>query len=311
VLSLVYLETDRILCPATSHRQTISIARRATGRINAGETTTSECQYSPPAPPHERNASTAMSPSIVTIDTSDDFVVPLPAKKQPQQQQQNGSRTLLLAPPSIASHEEKLRQVLAAHDRAVTDLQMLDRLSAGFVSLPEATYDLILVLTDADGSRAESTALLGRDVFGRIVPALRVGGRLQAQDGSLGQASGGADAREAVLAGLVAAANGFTKVEEEEEAVPIKLSFGKKKKAAAADEEVKPMTVAPPVANPPAGVGFVDFSDDFNVDEDDDDLIDEDTLLTEDDLNRPLAIRKCLPSWMESKAFLSQNSNTD
>lgn len=247
------------------------------------------------APP-ERNSAAAMSPSIVTIDTSDDFVVPVMTKKTPPQQ--NGSsattgRTLILAPPSIASHEEKLRGVLATHDRATTDLQMLDRLSAGFVALPAAAYDLVLVLTDADGSRAESTALLGRDVLGRIVPALRVGGRLRAQDGSLGAASSGADAREAVLAGLVAGADGFTKAEEEEEAVPLKLSFGKnKKKDAAGTVPLKKLVVAaPPVAAPPAGVGFVDFSDDFDVD-DDDDLIDEDDLLTEEDLNRPLAIRE-------------------
>ena len=46
---------------------------------------------------------------------------------------------------------------------------------------------------------------------------------------------------------------------------------------------------------PPAGVGFVDFSDDFDVpddDDDDDELIDEDELMTEEDLKRPIQQRE-------------------
>ena len=46
--------------------------------------------------------------------------------------------------------------------------------------------------------------------------------------------------------------------------------------------------------NAPAGVGFVDFSDDLGQPEvdSDDELIDEDTLLDEDDLKRHVKIRK-------------------
>jgi len=49
--------------------------------------------------------------------------------------------------------------------------------------------------------------------------------------------------------------------------------------------------------NKPTGVGFVDFSDDFGEplikgEDDDDELIDEDTLLTEEDLRRPVNIRQ-------------------
>ena len=44
----------------------------------------------------------------------------------------------------------------------------------------------------------------------------------------------------------------------------------------------------------PAGAGFVDFSDDLGQPEadSDDELIDEDTLLDEEDLKRPIKIRK-------------------
>lgn len=199
-----------------------------------------------------------------------------------------------------------MRDVLASHDRTVTDLQMLDRLSAGLVTLPDATYDLILVLTDADGTRTESTQLLNRDVLARIVQALKAGGKLKTQDGTFGQA-GHSEEREAILAGLIAEGDGMMKPDNgANDAVPLRL---KRKDKSAAVSNAGPAVTTAIVAvngkrksmdmaqNKPAGVGYVDFSDDFDdpiitgEDDDDDELIDEDTLLTEEDLKTPVNIR--------------------
>ncbi|RDW61055.1 putative Fe-S cluster assembly protein dre2 [Coleophoma cylindrospora] len=249
-----------------------------------------------------------MAPSVMMLDNDSDFNPVLPPAKSASP----STRTLLLAPPSIASHEDNLRNVLAAYDRAATDLQMLDRLSAGLVTLPDATYDLILVLTDADGTRRESSQLLTRDVFGRIVRALKFGGKLQAQDGTFGQTVGSDELREAILAGLVTQGDGMVKPDSAaSQAVP--LRFGRKKDTTAVSNAGPPApTATVPVNgkrksvdmtdNQPSGVGFVDFSDDFGEpiitgeDDDDDELIDEDTLLTEEDLRRPVNIPpECAP----------------
>lgn len=189
---------------------------------------------------------------------------------------------------------------------------MLDRLSAGLVTLPDATYDLILILTDADGTRHESGQLLGRDVFGRIIQALKAGGKLQAQDGTFGQDVRGDEYREAILAGLVAEGGVMVKPDSSaSEAVPLRLRR-KDKSSAVSDAGPAVSTAAAPLngqrksvdmsQSKPAGVGFVDFSDDFGdpmitgEDDDDDELIDEDTLLTEEDLKRPVNIPpECAP----------------
>ncbi|KAL4924839.1 Fe-S cluster assembly protein dre2 [Aspergillus undulatus] len=215
-----------------------------------------------------------MAPSFVSIDTTPDFdMSPAPSKPV------DTKRTLLLAPPSIATQEDKLRSIFTTYDRSTTDLQMLDRVSAGFVSLPQNTYDLVLVLTDTDGTRrSEALQLLKREVYAAVIPAMKGGGKVQTQDNFFGEA----EEREAVLAGLVKKDNGFEKMDVGNgAAVPLKL--GRKKKAAAAAAPA-PTPSPARVVQPPPIISSAD--NDFNVD--DDELIDEDTLLSAEDLKRPI-----------------------
>jgi anamorsin len=243
-----------------------------------------------------------MAPAIA-IDNVSDFQTP-PVKGQAVM-----PRTLLLSPPSLSSHEEKLNSIFAAHDRAATDIQMLDRLSLGLVSLPEATYDVILLLTDADGSRRESQSLLNRDVLALLVRALKTSGKLSSQDGQFGS-SEGPERTETILAGLrFQAGEGFVKPDYGAQ-VSLPLTFAKRKgvaQAAGGINSEKTESISLPLNGKrksqdissvtPAGVGFVDFSDDFGqpeVDDSEDEIIDEDTLLTDEDLKRPVRIRRSM-----------------
>lgn len=190
------------------------------------------------------------------------------------------NRNLLLAPPSIAVHEEKLRELYATYDRSKTDLQMLDRLSAGFVALPPSAYDLVLVLTDTDGARrAEALQLLDRDVYATLVPAMKAGAKLQFQDGQIG----GTEMREAVLAGLVERDGGFQKLIQEETIVPLRFGGGKKNKNRKNEDDPQQNGVITGL-----NTARLAISSEYH---DGDELIDEDTLLTEEDLKRPLEQR--------------------
>ena len=243
-----------------------------------------------------------MAPAVI-LDNTPDYAS-LPSK--------NGStpaapRTLLLSPPSLSSHPEKLDNVLAAHDRNATDIQMLDRLSLSLVSLPPTTYDIILILLDADKSRTQSKKLLGGDLLSRVVRSLKPGGKIVSQDGRFATDDGD-ERREAVLAGLVLDGNNMIKPHyEATQSVP--LRFGNKKNGggpAAVNSAVGTGAVSlnlsgkrkngPPDTMQPAGVGLVDPGDDFgtpDVDGDsDDELIDEDTLLDEEDMKRPAIQRE-------------------
>ncbi|KAI6248423.1 Fe-S cluster assembly protein DRE2 [Erysiphe necator] len=237
-----------------------------------------------------------MSPSLLLDNTSDISFCP-------------PSRTLLLAPPSIAAHEESLRNVLSCFDRAVTDLQMLDRLSTGIAKLPQSTYDLILILNDANGTSSESLQYLNRNNFQQISNALKAGGRVEAQDKTLGQDHNSTEFREAILAGLILDEGGMVKPKySPSDTVPIKILKGRGKNNAfsntgpttrdavnslniSADTPLKNLesrTNESRTLNNNVKPGFIDNEDE--------ELIDEDTLLTEEEVNRPLNIPlKCAP----------------
>ncbi|OJD22563.1 Fe-S cluster assembly protein DRE2 [Blastomyces percursus] len=255
-------------------------------------------------------------------------------------------RVLLLSPPSLSSHPEKLNAILGSHTRDRTDLQMLDRLVHGRVSLPASTYDIVLLLTGADNTLAEPYSLVTRDLIQQIVHSLKPAGKLRNQDnkawglrrsgnnnydnddndGSSDKNRSNDELRfrnEAILAGLVFDDNGELLKPDvaAQHAVPLKLGKRKKEKEKEQDirhpsvndatngtvnapssngvnastSTVTATTTTTPKTNPaPSGVGFRDFSDDFGVpmEEDpegsDDELIDEDELLGEDDMGRPI-----------------------
>jgi hypothetical protein len=210
-----------------------------------------------------------MAPSF-TIDNTPDLHMPSSTTTTTK-------RALLLAPPSLATSESTLASLFAQHDRSTTDLQMLDRLSAGLAHLPPSTYSLVLVLS---GLSESTSQLLDSDVLGKVHDALVPGGKVQ---GALGS-----DEKNFILAGLVRCRDGegFERPDYGgEEVVPLKLRKKNGVKKVEVEKKVE--------EKKPLGVGFIGV-DDLDAEDDDDELIDEDTLLTEEDLKRGLNIRMFL-----------------
>lgn len=194
---------------------------------------------------------------------------------------------------------------------------MLDRLALGLVSLPSASYDTILILADADETFSESSKVLGRETLAKIVLSLKPGGRLR----GLAKNHESFDnlyQTEAILAGLVNdKEGGFQKPDAAQQSVPLQL--GRNRKGRGKESKTKSsQPTAPPIIEDrnygqtgpkPAGVGFVDFSDDFgqeiapSQDHSDDELIDEDDLLGDDDLGRPIVQREYFLLGASSNAF--------
>jgi anamorsin len=234
-----------------------------------------------------------MAPAF-TLNNAFDFNA-VPIAHAPTTTKAADHRTLLLAPPSLAAHPEALDRVYEIHDRKHADLQMLDRLALGMVSLPPATYDVVMLLTDADGTSTDSQKLLGRNVMTKIVDALKAGGKLKSQDGTLG-ATDGSVKTEAILAGLTVDGDCLAKPESTSAGV-VKLNFGRKKQEGTSATKLVPLNGERKEPEPaqPAGVGFVDFGDDLDIPiitGEDDELIDEDDLLTEEDKVQGIIIRK-------------------
>ncbi|KAL8738995.1 MAG: hypothetical protein Q9181_000277 [Wetmoreana brouardii] len=244
-----------------------------------------------------------MAPSV-SLDNTSDFQPTPTAPLSNGTTLSNGStppRTLLLSPPSLSSHPERLDSLLAAHDRSATDIQMLDRLSLSLVSLPPSTYDIVLILLDADNTRTESSKLLSSSVLPAIVQSLKPGGKLDSQDGDFAAADS-AERREAIFAGLVIEDGSMVKPKySAADSVP--LRFGTKKEdvgaassTSAAGTGVVSLNLTGKRKNGPAteetsvpvGVGFVLPGDDLDGEGDDDELIDEDELLSDEDLKGPI-----------------------
>lgn len=233
-----------------------------------------------------------MAPTV-TLDNSSDFTSTSPTAIP------NGPvpRTLLLSPPSLSSRPEKLNNVVAAHDRNATDIQMLDRLALSLVTLPDETYDIILILLDADGTRTESQKLLTAPLLATIARSLKPGGELASQDGKFATTDT-PERREAIFAGLLVGENGVVKPKYDA-AHSVPLRFGKKSEegqsatTSAAGTGVVSLNISGKRKNGPAGVGFV-LPGDYLDGEDDDELIDEDGLLSEDDMKSTVVQRKFL-----------------
>lgn len=201
-------------------------------------------------------------------------------------------KTLLLCPPSLSSHPETLNSIVAQYDRSATDIQMVDRLAAGVITLPSSSYQSIIILPGPDGSNSESTKLfVNRTVLRQLAQALAPGAILRHTNGGFEKS----ERTEGILEGLAEGSDGVLMKPEDTEVVSVPLRLGKRKTAAGVTKGAVPTTNGngnvQAINTAPSGVAFINPEDDF--DDDDDELIDEDTLLDESDLARPIVQRKC------------------
>ncbi|DAA73643.1 TPA_exp: Fe-S cluster assembly protein DRE2 [Trichophyton benhamiae CBS 112371] len=198
-------------------------------------------------------------------------------------------RVLLLSPPSLSSNPDKLAELINQYDKNARDLQMLDRLAAGLVSLPESTYNLVLLLTGIDGTNAEGERLVGRDTLQQISRALQSGGVMKYQDGSPA-AINEPTRTEAILCGFTVNDKGeLMKPAFEEQSVSLSFSFNKsrkpKKDTNSNKNEQQPAVLQNNIVMLDNNTNNV-----FNTPDGDDDeeLIDEDELIDADELERPI-----------------------
>ena len=187
-----------------------------------------------------------------------------------------------------------MARVFDTHPRGTCDLQMLDRVSAGLVKLPNSTYDLVLLLVDPTaGTSISRRGYLDRSALTVVTQSMRSNATLRIDDGSGLESR---EEKEAVLSGLVAeGTTEFRKPDFGDDEGVVRLPFVKanKSKVNKMEEIAVSAGIAAPVAAP-VGVGFINGDDDLDMldgDEDDDELIDENELLTEEEKSRKLDIR--------------------
>lgn len=188
---------------------------------------------------------------------------------------------------------------------------MLDRLSIpDVVTLPIEHYSRAVILSDPSSWPFE----IPSSVLGKVFASLKRGGKLVSEQQEWGR-EGGKERVDVLVSGfLVEEKEGrreFVKPREAQETAVMSIPLRRKKKegeevngASAAATTIAQTPVAATngttAANKPNGVGFIDFSDDFGND-DDDELIDEDALLDDiDDLAIAIQQRKhiSLPAYL-------------
>ena len=177
---------------------------------------------------------------------------------------------------------------------------MLDRLKLSIVSLPDVTYDVMLLLSETGGLQQESKGLLSPEVFQRLYRSLKPGGRIQSTSDYFENDK--VQQREAIFAGFLVQGGQLVKPQDMDiQSVPLKLGTKSRNSEGSTNSEIVNVNGKgenwPLDTTAPQGVGFVDFSDDFTVPEadfenSDDELIDENTLLDEEDMKRPVIQRK-------------------
>lgn len=190
-------------------------------------------------------------------------------------------RMLLLSPPSLAARPERLDAILSTHHQYATDLQMLDRLAAGLVSLPDSTYDMVLLLT-ADDSKTDSIPLMGRGVIQSVARTLRPGGKLT-YDGGAFVSSGHPDSTEFILAGLMFSDGGYFLKPNFGTQDTVSLKLGKSHPRQSTDAASSSGTISNILLSP----ALKDDREDAE-----EELIDEEALLGEEDIGRPIVQRK-------------------
>jgi hypothetical protein len=206
----------------------------------------------------------------------------------------------VLCPPSVSSKPELLQNSLSSLDRSVTDVQMLDRLAMGLVVLPSGVYSSVLILSDTTPSQELEKHVL-ENIFKSMLPKATV--RSQQRD------FGKKDTLGVLMAGFMIEKEGpgedivLVKPDfQRAAAVPLRL----RKKECGSDSNPIPaevVTAAEGSGSILNGVGFVEI--DFD-DLEDEELVDEETLLDDGYLGTPIRQRMFRWPLLRSSQKLTQ-----